>query len=217
MLHSGLASLRPRIASVIGERLYRIIFALSSIPAAVGVIIYFIAHRYDGALLSPLLQDVPGVHSAVWVMTLISFLFLYPATFNLMEVAAISKPGFRIYERGIIRITRHPQLFGQILWCFAHCVWIGSSFMLVTSCGLVAHHLFGAWNGDRRLRNSFGQEWIEYAQRTSIVPFAALISGEQKLAWKEFFTPAYVGVVATTLAFYAAHPVVLKAVGGLRW
>ena len=27
-----------------------------------------------------------------------------------------------------MRITRHPQNFGQALWCFAHTLWIGKRF-----------------------------------------------------------------------------------------
>lgn len=218
VLHSGLASLRPFITPRIGERLYRVIFALASIPSAVLVVTYFMAHRYDGNVaLMPYLQSIPWMHSFVYAATFISFLFLYPATFNLLEVAAVQKPTVRIYERGITRITRHPQLTGQILWCIAHTLWIGSSFTLSVSLALVAHHAFGVFNGDRRLRDRFGEEWLKYAARTSIIPFAAVLRGQQSLHWKEFATPAYVGVVAATLGFYAAHPAVYSAIGRLGW
>lgn len=32
-----------------------------------------------------------------------------------------------------MRITRHPQSFGQALWCLAHTLWIGSTFMVATT------------------------------------------------------------------------------------
>lgn len=217
-LHSGLASLRPWLASRIGERLYRVGFALASIPSAVALITFFVAHRYDGALLWSLsLQSFPQIHTFVYVTTFISFLFLYPATYNLLEVAAVQRPSFRIYESGITRISRHPQLTGQILWCLAHTAWIGSSFTLVTSLALVAHHCFGAWNGDRRLRDRYGAVWRAYADRTSIFPFAAMISGKQPLVLNEFIRPAYLGIIITTLAFYAAHPIMYRAVAQLHW
>ena len=72
--------------------------------------VYFINHRYDGLQLWQL-QDVPGVHQFVWISNFISFLFLYPATFNLLEVAAVDKPKLHLYETGIMRITRHPQVY----------------------------------------------------------------------------------------------------------
>ncbi|OSX81179.1 hypothetical protein BU14_0025s0060 [Porphyra umbilicalis] len=177
-LHSGLAGARARVTPVTGERAYRVVFALSSIAGAVATIGYFIAHRYDGAVLWRL-QGVPGVHEAVWVASALSFLLLYPATFNLAEVAAVAKPGFRIYEAGVMRITRHPQLWGQVLWCVAHGAWLGSSMVVVASAGLIAHHLFGAWHGDVRLRERYGAEWDAYARRTSLLPFVALADGRQ--------------------------------------
>ena len=215
VLHSGLASLRPRAVRAVGERAYRVCFALASLPSATAVISYFVAHRYDGVVLAEGIRSLPFAHDVTWGLTFVSFLFLYPATFNLLEVATVQRPGFRIYEKGITRVTRHPQLFGQFLWCVAHTAWLDSSFALVASLGLVAHHAFGAWNGDRRLRDRFGAEWAEYAERTSIVPFAAALSGKQTLRASEFLRPAYVGVVLATLGFYAAHPAMVRLVAQL--
>jgi hypothetical protein len=45
-----------------------------------------------------------------------------------------------------------PQMVGQGLWCAAHCAWTGSSVVLAASAALMAHHLFGCWHGDRRLK-----------------------------------------------------------------
>lgn len=220
LLHSGLAALRPRVTPVTGERAYRVAFALSSIAGAVATIGYFIAHRYDGAVLWRL-QGVPGVHEAVWAASAVSFLLLYPATFNLAEVAAVARPGFRIYETGVMRITRHPQLWGQVLWCVAHGAWLGSSMVVVASAGLVAHHLLGAWHGDARLRARYGAEWDAYARRTSLVPFVALADGRQRVGaaeWaREWAGWAYVGVAAFVWAAYASHPAVLRLVGQLHW
>lgn len=213
--HSGLASLRPKAVSVIGERLYRVMFALVSIPSAVATITYFIAHRYDGAQLWTL-QGVWGMHEFCYALTFLSFLLLYPATFNLLEVAAVQKPAFRIYETGVMRITRHPQLWGQVLWCIAHSVWLGTSMSLTVSAGLIAHHCFAVWNGDRRLRDRYGVEWDAYAARTSVLPFRAIFEGRQELIWREFPIKAYAGVVLFVLGVYAAHPAMLRAVGNLR-
>jgi hypothetical protein len=50
------------------------------------------------------------MHSAVWALSFISFFFLYPSTFNILEVAAVDKPKLHLWETGIMRITRHPQV-----------------------------------------------------------------------------------------------------------
>jgi zeta-carotene isomerase len=71
--------------------------------------VYFINHRYDGLQLWQL-QSTPGIHQFLWLSNFISFFFLYPSTFNLLEVAAVDKPKVHLWETGIIRITRHPQV-----------------------------------------------------------------------------------------------------------
>lgn len=214
--HSGLASLRPWAEKYIGARLYRILFALVSLPLAVVLIIYFINHRYDGVRLWQV-QGIPLVQTVVWLLSAISFLFLYPATFNLLEIAAIQKPQVHLFETGIIRITRHPQMVGQVIWCIAHTLWLGTSFTLVTSIGLVLHHLFGVWHGDRRLEHRYGAAFESVKSRTSITPFLAIIQGRQTLNLPEFLRPAYLGVAIFVLLLWWSHPLFIQATGKVNW
>jgi uncharacterized membrane protein len=180
------------------------------------LIIYFFNHRYDGLQLWQV-QGVPGVKEIVWILSAISFLFLYPATFNLLEVAAIKKPEVHLFETGIIRITRHPQMVGQLIWCVAHTLWLGTTFTLLTSVGLMAHHLFAVWHGDRRLQARYGESFETLKSRTSIIPFLAVWQGHQTLDWREFVRPAYVGVAGFVLLFWWAHPLLMRATGSVGW
>lgn len=214
--HSGLAALRPWGEQRIGARLYRVLFALVSLPLATGLIIYFFNHRYDGQQFWQL-QGVPGIESIVWWLSAISFLFLYPATFNLLEIAAVQKPEVHLYETGIIRITRHPQMVGQIIWCIAHTLWLGTSFMVVTSIGLILHHLFGVWHGDRRLSDRYGEAFEAVKVRTSVIPFVAILQGRQTLKFAEFVRPAYIGVAGFILLLWWAHPLLIQATANVPW
>ncbi len=204
LLHSGGASLRVWGEERIGARAWRVLFAAISIPAAGLLVGYFLAHRYDGVRLWNL-QDQSWIVPLVWIGTAVSFLFLYPATYNLLEIPALLKPQVRLYSTGIIRISRHPQAVGQILWCATHLLWIGSSFMLVTCLGLIGHHLFGVWNGDRRLRLRFGEGFEELRASTSVIPFRAVIDGRQTLVLAEFLRPAQLGIGITIGVFWWAH------------
>ncbi|TRV49816.1 MAG: hypothetical protein EWV53_00850 [Microcystis panniformis Mp_MB_F_20051200_S9] len=214
--HSGLASLRMRGEAIIGARLYRVLFALVSIPLAVILVVYFFNHRYDGLLLWQV-QGVTGVKTLVWVLSAISFFFLYPATFNLLEIAAIQKPQVHLYETGILRVTRHPQMVGQVIWCIAHTLWLGTSFTLLTSLGLIAHHLFAVWHGDRRLEDRYGEAFLKIKERTSVVPFLAIIDGRQSLNWQEFLRPAYLGVTGFILLLWWGHPWLMQATSKIYW
>jgi uncharacterized membrane protein len=216
IIHSGLAALRSRAEARIGARLFRVIFALASLGWAVPMLIYFFNHRYDGFQLWDL-QGVPGVSAVIGTLSAISFLFLYPATFNLLEIAAIQKPQVHLYETGIMRISRHPQMVGQVIWCVGHMLWLGTSFMVVTCVGLVAHHLFAVWHGDRRMLMRYGDAFTVVRERTSVLPFAAIVQGRQTLVWKEFLRPAYLGVAAFILGFWWVHPILIDATSRVAW
>ena len=51
VIHSGGAALRIKAESLIGPRLWRLCFVLLSLPSALILISYFLAHRYDGIRL----------------------------------------------------------------------------------------------------------------------------------------------------------------------
>lgn len=214
--HSGLAALRIWAEERIGARLYRVMFALVSIPMAVGLFIYYFNHRYDGWQLWNF-QAVTGLHELVLVLSAIAFLFLYPATFNLGEVAAIQKPQVYLFETGITRISRHPQMIGMALWCIAHTLWLGTSFALTTAIALVSYHLFAVWHGDQRLFKRYGDAFLALKERTSVFPFLAIAQGRQQLVLKEFLRPAYIGVAITVVIFRWLHPIVITASANINF
>jgi zeta-carotene isomerase len=217
--HSGLAFLRPWGEAAVGARAYRVFFALVSLPLALAAVAFFINHRYDGAALWNL-RGAPGLRPAVWATSFASFFFLYPSTFNILEVAAVDEPQLHLWETGIARVTRHPQAVGQLLWCLAHAAWIGSSFMLATSAGLMAHHAFGVWHGDFRLRRKHGAAFDAVKARTSIVPFAAILDGRQTLPedyYKEFLRAPYFFLVPFCVGAYLAHPLMQRGALWLGW
>ena len=213
LVHSGLASVRPAAEPIVGARAWRVVFACASLPLAWTWITYFIAHRYDGGLLYNL-HGLPVVHGAVGALSVASFFFLYPSTFNLLEVAAVTKPQLHLWETGVTRISRHPQLVGQALWSCAHLLWLGTPFTAETMALLVAHHLFAAWNGDRRLAAKHGAAFEYVKARTSIVPFAAILEGRQQLPadyWTEWVRLPYAVIAVGCGGAYLAHPLMQGA------
>ena len=129
--------------------------------------------------------------------------------FNLKEVAAVDVPKIHLWETGIIRITRHPQFVGQSMWSLAHLMMVGSSFNALTMALLVGHHAFACWNGDRRLQDAHGENFLAIKERTSILPFVAIIDGRQNLPsdyYKELVRAPYALIAFGTVGAYLAHP-----------
>jgi len=208
VVHSGLASLRPYATKFTGERLWRVIFAWPSLCLAYSWITYYIAHAHDGIVLWDGEANAIA-HSIAWGVNFLSFFFLYPTVFNLKEVAAVERPKIHLWETGVIRITRHPQMVGQCMWSAAHLAMVGSTFNALTMALLVSHHLFACWNGDRRLLAEHGDRFEQVRSRTSVVPFKAILEGRQTLPrdyYKELIRAPYALIAVGTLGAYLAHP-----------
>ena len=97
----------------------------------------------------------------------------------------------------------------QVMWSSAHMMWLGSSFTALTMALLIGHHLFSVWNGDRRLEAKHGESFEMVKQRTSVVPFAAIIEGRQQLPkdyYKEWVRGPYALIAGATLGAYLFHP-----------
>jgi uncharacterized membrane protein len=62
-------------------------------------------------------------------------------------------------------------------------MWVGNSFMVVTSLGLMAHHLFGCWHGDRRLKDKYGDAFEEVRQVwcTQVCLYKVVYKGSKQL------------------------------------
>ena len=224
--HSGLAGLRTYAEPIVGSRPWRVLFALVSLPLALSCISFFVNHAHDGVQLwqlVPTSSDTTAVatyHAVLWMINFVSFLFLYPSSFNLLEIAAIQPPQLHLYETGITRITRHPQAIGQIMWCVAHTAWLGTSTAVAASTVLIGHHVFSMYHGDRRLANRHGEAFDYIKSKTSIVPFQAIWEGRQELPaeyWKEFLRGPYAIVVAGTVGAYLAHPWMQAGAALLNW
>ena len=119
-----------------------------------------------------------------------------------------------------LQITFTLQMVGQVIWCLAHTLWIGNSVAAAASLGLIGHHLFGVWNGDKRLATRYGEAFEAVKRRTSVIPFAAIITGRQILPkdyYKEFVRLPYLTITALTLGAYIAHPLMQSASFRLHW
>jgi uncharacterized membrane protein len=105
---------------------------------------------------------------------------------------------------GFVRITRHPFQWSVVLWALVHILANGDSASIVFfgSFGLVS--LLGGFLIDRKKARSMGADWLPFARATSNVPFAAILSGRNRLVWKELWQPALLGLVVYG-AVHAGH------------
>jgi uncharacterized membrane protein len=106
--------------------------------------------------------------------------------------------------RGIIRITRHPIMWGVMLWAAGHILARGDLKSLVFFGGFLLLALVGTLSMDTRKRAN--PDWGRFAAVTSHVPFVAIAQGRNRLDLHEigWLRPA-IGF-AVFFAVLAFHP-----------
>jgi uncharacterized membrane protein len=113
--------------------------------------------------------------------------------------------------RGMIRVTRHPIMWGFLLWAVAHVLARGDlkSLIFFGSFALLAGG--GTLLMDRRKQQSLGEDWQRFAAVTSNLPFAAIAQGRNRFDAKEigWRNPA-IGL-ALYLLFFWFHPALFGA------
>ena len=88
---------------------------------------------------------------------------------------------------GILRVTRHPLMWGFALWAASHIAARGDVAALVFFSTFLLLALSGTVLIDRRKAATLGEDWRRYAAVTSNVPFAAIAAGRNR------FRPGEIG------------------------
>jgi uncharacterized membrane protein len=107
---------------------------------------------------------------------------------------------------GMLRITRHPFLWGVAIWAIGHLLVNGDIAGIVLFAGLLALALFGTVSIDAKRRRVFGKSWDAFAAQTSNVPFAAIAAGRQRLDLAEIGWWRIALGVGVWALFAWAHP-----------
>ena len=87
--------------------------------------------------------------------------------------------------RGIVRVTRHPFLTGVGLWALLHLIGNGDVASLVFFATWAIVALAGTVSIDAKRRRLLGAAWEPFGAQTSIVPFAAIAAGRNRVTPRE--------------------------------
>lgn len=214
ILHVGVSAtgLRAQLVRRLGEGPYRGLFALASAAALVWMIYAFGQLRADP--FDPLnqLAYVPpawGRHAAQG-LTLIAFLFVVT---GLLTPGPTLAGAERLLSReepakGVLRITRHPFLWGVAIWAFAHLFANGERFAIMLFGAIGVMVLFGTRSIDRKGAQRDPENWAKFAAVTSNVPFAAIAQGRNRVVFAEMWWRLLVALAAYG-AFAMFHDVII--------
>lgn len=181
LLVSG-TRLRRMITGTIGEGPYMGLFALASLAGLVWLGFAY-AHARGGADDRTFWTITPMTRHIALGLVLIGFLLLVPGLLtrnptSVRQESAVKDPDA---VQGMLRITRHPFLWGVAFWAAAHLLVNGDAASLVLFGSLLLLALAGPPSIDAKRARRLGLQWEAFKARTSSIPFAAIVQGRQSL------------------------------------
>jgi len=209
LFHLLVAGTRVRDAAIgaIGQGPYLGLFSLASVAGLTWLGLAFAAAK--GAPANETYWSATSLTKDIQlVVQLIATLFVVPglATPNPTSVGqqgALERPDA---IKGMLRITRHPFLWGVAIWAAGHLLVNGDLASLALFGTLLLLAIFGTASTDAKRKRALGPLWDAFAARTSSIPFAAILAGRQSLRIGEIGWWR----IALALAVYAAlilvHP-----------
>ena len=194
--------LRGSLVEAIGERAFVGAYSVVSF-----VTIGWMVWAYLRAPYQPLWQ-VPGVK--LWPLVVMPFaLVLVAAGVMTRNPSAVGQAAVLKAEdpaRGILRVTRHPVMWGIALWAAVHLAARGDVASLVFFGGFLVLALAGTALIDARKNDTLGEEWARFAAVTSNVPFSAIVEGRNRFSAGEIGAKRFLAGLAAYGIVLAAHP-----------
>jgi len=195
--------LRDAIVGTIGEGPYMGLFSLASLGGIVWLILSYNAAFAAGGEM--LWNFGPGVSHLGIIVVALAFLFvvsglLTPNPSGVGQLAAVARE-----PTGILRITRHPFLWGVAIWAAFHVAANGDTASVLFFGTFLVLAVLGTFSIDAKRARKMGGAWAAFAGKTSNVPFAAILAGRNSLKLAEILTYRQLAALAAFLAFLFLH------------
>jgi len=180
--------LRDSLTGMIGEGAYLGLFSLASVGAIVWLVMSY--NTAQAGTDNRQLYDLgKAVHDLAIPVVLVAFLIGVPGLMMPNPTAVGQSAGVAKEEtvRGILRVTRHPFLWGVAIWSAYHLGANGDLASVILFGTLLALALSGTFSIDAKRKRKLGEQWNAFASRTSNIPFGAILTGRNSLKPEEYF------------------------------
>lgn len=206
LLHVGLAAtpLRAALVGRIGEGPYRGLFSLASIGLLTWMLVSYGAARESAENVALWTPPSWGRHVTA-TLVLAGLLLavtglLTPGPTSAGFEGALKKPE---PAKGILRVTRHPFLWGVALWGLGHLFANPEVANVLLFGGLAAMALLGTRSIDRKAAARDPAGWAGFRDATSNTPFAAILQRRNTFRVGETLPRlAIAAAVFAALAYY---------------
>jgi uncharacterized membrane protein len=190
--------LRPALVNVMGEWPYRGAYSLVAFVTLAWMIWAYAQAPREALLWTPL-RLVPLLVMPLALVLIVSGYWRNPTLVGAEKLLKSEDPA-----RGMIRITRHPLMWGVMLWSGAHILARADAKSIVFFGGFLVLAALGTVLMDRRKRDD--PDFRRFAAVTSNVPFVAVAQGRNRVAWREIGWLRPAAGLALYLGILTFHP-----------
>ena len=209
--HVGMGSVRFRSSLInkVGEQPFQGIYSLVAL-VTFGFLIYtFVA-------VSPSEEQIFELGRTNVVVIVVSHLLMILA-FVLMVGGFVNKTPMGMADTepkpfGITRVTRHPMNMAFALFGLSHLLVSRSVADLVFYGGFVLYGYFGSLHQDVKKLHQSENELSDFISGTSIIPFAANLTGKQPFKLGEISKLGIIGGMVISIIGRALHPAILDKI-----
>lgn len=209
LIHLGVSGTRLRDALVgrIGQNAYMGLFSLASVAGLVWLGFAYAGAR--GAAWNTAYWDISAATRHIQLLTqLLAMLLIVPglATSNptsVQQEGALDRPDV---VQGMLRITRHPFLWGVAIWALGHLLVNGDRASILLFGTLLVLAVTGTSSIDAKRKRALGESYEAFMAQTSNAPFAAILNGRQTLKLGEIGLWRIALGVAVWAILMLAHP-----------
>ena len=188
--------LRPVLVARLGEWPYRGAYSLVAL-----VTLVWMGWAYANAPREPLwvgIREIPYLVMPLAFVLIACGYFRNPTMVGAERLLKSEDPA-----RGMIRITRHPIMWGIMLWAAVHVAARGDMKGLIFFGGFLLLAGLGTILMDSRKKSN--PDWARFAAVTSNLPFVAVAQGRNRIVWLEIGWARPLIGLAVFAAFFAAH------------
>lgn len=189
--------LRPRLVAAMGEWPYRGVYSVVAF-ATLGWMIYAYTHTERWVFWSGM-RELPVIVMPFALILIACGYFRNPTMVGAEGLLRSEDPA-----RGMIRVTRHPIMWGVMLWAGAHMLALGELKALIFFGSFLVLAAIGTVMMDRRKRAN--PDWGRFAAATSHVPFVAIAQGRNRLNLREIGWKRPLIGLAVFFFFLWIHP-----------
>lgn len=184
LLHRGISGspLRGVIVKRTGEAAYGGLFGLATLATLTWLGMAYAAATTPYAVATlwnphPLVRDSQVIVQTLAILLVVTGLTTPNPTAFRQEALTDQADS----ARGILRVTRHPFLWGVALLAIGHIAAAPSVRNLILFGTLLFVSLTGTFSIDAKRKRSLGSRWESFADQTSNFPFVAIGAGRQRL------------------------------------